>query len=119
RVRVNFVQVADARKEPARLDAEPVRQPDRLNKPLFDCNRIVGLNRSNQRPAKGGVDVRTENELRFAKAESAVRRPDFAARWREPANAIRRRISLEVAIGAVQDQRDAGIERALARGSAA
>ena len=59
------------------------------------------------------VDVRHEAKLGFTEAEPARRRRDVSHRRHEPVDAIRRRVLRQIGVHAVENHRDARVERAL------
>ena len=110
-MRVNFVQVANAREEPASLDREAVVEPQCLEVRLFDIDAVVAVDRGRNVRVEIGIDIRGDSEFRFAEIEAALARTLAPGRRNEARDAIGRRILRETRVVARENHRYGRIER--------
>src|SRR5262249_29059316 len=115
-VLVDLVLVADARQKPPALQREAAAEGERLEERLLDLELVFRRQRGRELTAKVGIGVAGDEELRFAQAEAARRRLDFAARRREAGDLIRIGVERAARGGALEDERNVGVERVRASG---
>src|SRR6266480_2313908 len=107
---MDMVLIADAGEEAPALQRQAAAERERLEERLLDLERVFGRERRHQLPAEIRIDVRADDELRFAEAEAARCRTHFSTRRREAGDLEVVRILRSARSRALQNERDVRIE---------
>src|SRR3954469_23376709 len=110
RMLVNLVLVADARQKAPAFQGKAARERERLEERLLDFERVLRRERRGKLAAEIRVDIRRDEELRFAEAEAASRRPDFTTGGCETREPVVIGVLRAARSGALQDDGNVRVE---------
>ena len=110
-MRVNFVEITEAGQEAPELDRRTRYKTAVENERFFDGKLVVGTGRANEHAGKIRIDVGADRQFRFTQMEAASAGADLVAARNESTDPVSRRVSHQVAILPVENQRNRRIER--------
>ncbi len=110
-MRMDFVEIADAREESPALDGEAGGQGGRAEIGFLDPDFILTRDCGNQGRREIRIDAGAECEFGFAETEAALTRADFAAARNESGDAPGFRVLRRAGVAAGEYHRNGRIER--------
>ena len=109
-VRMDLVQIADAREKPPALDREAVVECECLEERLLDVDAVVSVDRGGDARIEIRVNVGGDGELRFTEIEAAQARAFARGGRNESSDAIGRMILRETGVIAREYHRNGGVK---------
>src|SRR5688572_11849240 len=118
-MRMDFVEIAEAREEASALDGEPVMQRRGAEEGFLDFDLVLAGDGRGELAREVRIDAGAEGQLRLAEIEAAFAGTDLVAGRNEATDVPVRRIARTPGEAAAENQRDRRVEGrgATARGA--